>query len=152
MFLGYKPFQNHDFNVRAFAKRVFRMPTFNDLYYTQVGSSALNPEYVNQVNLGFTYNLPFRHSVFDKFSIQTDAYLTRTTDKIIAAPTGNLFRWMMSNVGKVKGKGVEASAALDMHFGAVQVATNLSYAYSEQKDYTKIFGLQIGRASCRERV
>lgn len=143
VFLGYKPFQNHDFNVRAFAKRVFRMPTFNDLYYTQVGSSALNPEYVNQVNLGFTYNLPFRHSVFDKFSIQTDAYLTRTTDKIIAAPTGNLFRWMMSNVGKVKGKGVEASAALDMHFGAVQVVTNLSYAYSEQKDYTKIFGLPL---------
>ncbi|KAA6303207.1 MAG: hypothetical protein EZS26_000600 [Candidatus Ordinivivax streblomastigis] len=36
VFLSYKPFQHHDFNLRAFYKRIFRMPTFNDLYYTEI--------------------------------------------------------------------------------------------------------------------
>lgn len=140
LFLGYKPFEDIDLNLRAFAKRVFRMPTFNDLYYAQVGFSDLKPEYMNQLNVGFTYSVPFEHTVFDQFTIQSDAYYTETTDKIIAAPTGNLFRWMMSNIGKVKGKGVEASADLDFHFGPVNLNAHASYAYTTQRDYTKIAG------------
>lgn len=140
IFLGYKPFDEVDFNLRAFAKRVFRMPTFNDLYYAQVGYSDLKPEYMNQYNVGFTYAIPFEHSVFDRFSIQADAYYTETTDKIIAAPTGSLFRWMMSNIGKVKGHGVETSADLDFHVGPVNLNAHASYAYTTQRDYTKIGG------------
>ena len=115
-------------------------PTFNDLYYAQVGYSNLKPEYMNQFNVGFTYSMPFEHTIFDQFTIQSDAYYTETTDKIIAAPTGNLFRWMMSNIGKVKGKGVEASADLDFHFGPVNLNAHASYAYTTQRDYTKIAG------------
>lgn len=138
LFLGYKPFNKIDLNLRAFAKRVFRMPTFNDLYYAQVGYSDLKPEYMNQFNIGFTYSMPFKRSWFDRFSIQADAYYTETTDKIIAAPTGNLFRWMMSNIGKVKGYGVETSADVDLHVGPVLLNTHLSYAYTTQRDYTMI--------------
>src|SRR5690606_17019012 len=73
LFLGYTPFKKYDFNLRAFAKRIFRMPTFNDLYYTMVGSSSLQPEYMNQYDVGFTYNIPAGKYFFDKFSIQADA-------------------------------------------------------------------------------
>lgn len=141
LFLGYKPFNKHDFNLRAFAKRVFRMPTFNDMYYSQVGSSQLTPEYMNQFDLGFTYDLAFKNNPFiDLISVQADAYYTYTKDKIVAAPTGNLFRWMMTNIGKVKGKGVETSLKIGTHVGKVAMATNLNYAYSVSKDYTKVFG------------
>lgn len=143
LFIGYKPFDEHDFNIRAFAKRIFRMPTFNDLYYAQIGSSVLNPEYMNQYDIGFTYSKTFNNKILNSISFQADAYYTDTKDKIIAAPTGNLFRWMMSNIGKVKGKGVEAVANVDMSIDKVRIATNLTYAYAESKDYTKIFGLGL---------
>lgn len=143
VFMGYKPFDKHDFTFRAFAKRIFRMPTFNDLYYAQIGSSVLAPEYMNQYDVGFTYSKTFKNIFLDGFSLQADAYYTNTKDKIIAAPTGNLFRWMMDNIGKVKGKGIEAVASIDMSINKVKISTNLTYAYTESKDYTKIFGLGL---------
>ncbi|OXG04142.1 outer membrane cobalamin receptor [Flavobacterium araucananum] len=143
LFLGYTPFKDYDFNLRAFAKRIFRMPTFNDLYYTMVGSSTLRPEYMNQYDVGFTYNLPVEKGFFDKFSIQVDGYYTNTKDKIVAAPTGNLFRWMMTNIGQVRGKGVESVVSMETHIGKVDLAANLTYTYSESRDYTKFAGLEL---------
>ncbi|MCV9933596.1 TonB-dependent receptor [Flavobacterium sp. LS1R47] len=144
LFIGYTPFKDYDFNLRAFAKRIFRMPTFNDLYYTMVGSSTLRPEYMNQYDVGFTYNLPMVNNGFlDKLSIQVDGYYTNTKDKIVAAPTGNLFRWMMTNMGQVKGKGIESVLNVGMHIGKVNLATNLTYTYSESRDYTKFAGLEL---------
>lgn len=143
IFVGYKPFDGYDFNIRAFAKRIFRMPTFNDLYYAQIGSSVLNPEYMNQYDIGFTYSKAFNDKILNRFSIQADAYYTSTKDKIIAAPTGNLFRWMMDNIGKVKGKGIETVANAELSIDKVKASVNLTYAYTESKDYTKIFGLGL---------
>lgn len=143
LFLGYTPFKDYDFNLRAFAKRIFRMPTFNDLYYTMVGSSTLRPEYMNQYDVGFTYNLPVEKGFFDKFSIQVDGYYTNTKDKIVAAPTGNLFRWMITNIGQVRGKGIESVVSMETHIGKVDLAANLTYTYSESRDYTKFAGLEL---------
>lgn len=143
IFLGYTPFKKYDFNLRAFAKRIFRMPTFNDLYYTMIGSSTLRPEYMNQYDVGFTYNFPVRESFFDKFSFQADAYYNNTKDKIIAAPTGNLFRWMMTNIGQVKGKGIETVLNMATHFNKLRLDANLTYTYSQSQDFTKFVGLEM---------
>lgn len=142
LFISYTPFKDYDFNIRSFAKRIFRMPTFNDLYYTMVGSSTLRPEYMNQYDLGFTYNLPTGKSFFDKFSIQADAYYTDTKDKIVAAPTGNLFRWMMTNMGQVKGHGIETVINMGKQINKLNLTANLTYTYSESRDYTKFLGLE----------
>lgn len=143
IFLGYTPFKKYDFNLRAFAKRIFRMPTFNDLYYTMIGSSTLRPEYMNQYDVGFTYNFPVRESFFDRFSLQADAYYTNTKDKIVAAPTGNLFRWMMTNIGQVKGKGIETVLNMGTHFDKLKLDANLTYTYSQSQDFTKFVGLEM---------
>lgn len=141
IFVGYQPFDRQDFTLRTFAKRIFRMPTFNDMYYAQVGSSILKPEYMNQFNIGFTYNIPINESAFlDHIAIKADAYYTHTKDKIIAAPTGNLFRWMMTNIGKVKGRGLESSIGLGTHIKKVEMTTDVTYAYTSSRDYTKVFG------------
>ncbi|WP_294959813.1 TonB-dependent receptor plug domain-containing protein [uncultured Flavobacterium sp.] len=143
IFLGYTPFKKYDFNVRAFAKRIFRMPTFNDLYYTMIGSSTLKPEYMNQYDVGFTYNFRVKESFFDAFSFQADAYYTSTKDKIVAAPTGNLFRWMMTNIGQVKGKGIETVLNMAAHIQKVNLTANLTYTYSQSQDFTKVVGLEM---------
>lgn len=141
--VGYKPFHNHDFNVRAFYKRIFRLPTFNDLYYAQIGFSQLNPEYTDQFNIGASYQKTFHSGWLDRISAQADAYYAAITDKIIAAPTGSSFRWMMTNMGKVESKGVDASAAAFGHIGPVKLNTNLSYSFTKAQDFTKINGKKL---------
>lgn len=141
--VGYKPFLNHDFNVRAFYKRIFRLPTFNDLYYAQIGFSQLNPEYTDQLNIGASYQKTFHSGCIDRISVQADAYYAAITDKIIAAPTGSSFRWMMTNMGKVESKGVDASAAAFGHIGPVKLNTNLSYSFTKAQDFTKINGKKL---------
>ena len=43
------------FSLRTFYKSIFRAPTLNDLYYTQVGRRDLKPEYTEQYDIGLTY-------------------------------------------------------------------------------------------------
>ncbi|WP_134091757.1 TonB-dependent siderophore receptor [Olivibacter sp. XZL3] len=107
--LSLQPFEYPDFRIRAFYKDIFRMPTFNDLYYTDVGNTLLKPEQVSQFNLGATYikSLPGK---IRQVSVQTDAYYHTISDKIIATPANNQFRWIMYNLDRVKTKGVEALA------------------------------------------
>lgn len=140
LIIGYKPLRHHDFNLRAFYKRIFRLPTFNDLYYAQIGFSQLNPEFADQFNAGGSYQKTFTSGPVDRISVQADAYYAVITDKIIAAPTGSSFRWMMTNMGKVESRGVEASAAVDGHVGRVKLNANLSYSFTKAQDFTKING------------
>lgn len=143
IFFGYQPFIKKDLHLRAYYKRIFRMPTFNDLYYAQIGYSNLKPEYTNQFNAGFSYEKKLKNSIIDVVAIQADAYYANVTDKIIAAPTGSSFRWMMTNMGKVVMKGIDASASLHAHIRKVQLQTNLTYSYSKAQDFTKINGKEL---------
>lgn len=143
VFLGYKPFERHDLNLRAYYKRIFRMPTFNDLYYAQIGYSQLQPEYTNQFNLGLSYERKFRECWVTHVAFQADAYYANIANKIIAAPTGSSFRWMMSNMGKVEMKGVDVSVSSEAHIGKVGLHANLSYSYSKAQDFTRIGGKKM---------
>lgn len=61
VFASVIPLRNRDFSIRAFFKQSFRMPTFNDLYYADMGNSKLNPERVTQYNAGLLYDLSLIH-------------------------------------------------------------------------------------------
>ena len=50
-----------DLTLRAWYKKIFRAPTLNDLYYTQVGNRNLKPEYTKQLNVGAEYHYASRH-------------------------------------------------------------------------------------------
>ncbi|MDE5930649.1 MAG: TonB-dependent receptor plug domain-containing protein, partial [Muribaculaceae bacterium] len=51
VFMNGYPLANKDFSIRVFYKKSFRMPTFNDLYYADMGNSKLSPEHVSQYNV-----------------------------------------------------------------------------------------------------
>jgi outer membrane cobalamin receptor len=107
--LMYKPFDKSDFRFRAFYKNTFRLPTFNDLYYARIGNGSLRPETTNQFNLGITYSVsPAKWLPI--ISVTADIYQNNVTDKIVAMPTKNLFKWTMVNVGKVKINGIDLTA------------------------------------------
>ncbi|MBQ5372193.1 MAG: TonB-dependent receptor, partial [Rikenellaceae bacterium] len=98
----YKPFKNEELSLRAFYKRIFRMPTLNDLYYTFIGNKYLNPEYTTQYNIGAIYGRNFRRGIVRRVEVQADAYFNQVKDKIIAMPTSNQFQWTMLNLGYVE--------------------------------------------------
>ena len=47
---SFKPFASEEFRIRLFYKDIFRLPSFNDLYYGQVGNTNLKPESTTQYN------------------------------------------------------------------------------------------------------
>lgn len=138
VFFNYQPVQRYDFYLRAFYKRIFRMPTFNDLYYTDVGNAQLRPEYANQFNVGFWYQRLRESGFFTGLKFTADAYYNTVTDKIIAVPSGRgQYRWMMMNIGKVKIRGIDVTARATMNIVRdLNVDVNLSYTYQRAQDYT----------------
>nr|WP_315030881.1 TonB-dependent receptor [uncultured Chryseobacterium sp.] len=136
LFMSYQPAAIPELTLRAFYKKIFRLPTFNDLYYTNVGSTFLEPEFTFQHDVGFTYQKKYDHPVFKGFYIKVDGYYNKVKDKIIAVPTTNMFRWMMLNLGKVEIIGADVNAQAEFALGKVKLRPLLSYTYQSAKDKT----------------
>lgn len=134
--VSYKPLEDIDLNLRAFYKRIFRMPTLNDLYYPFIGNINLDPEYTNQYNIGFGYNKQFRDKKISYFDLQVDAYYNEVENKIIATPTSNQFRWTMINLGYCEIRGVDIAAEAGSLLGEVMVNGRLTYTYQKAQDFT----------------
>lgn len=135
LFLSYKPFEKEDFVLHAFYKYIFRLPTFNDLYYTQLGTSNLRPEISRQYNLGFNYRKDLESLYFKEIHLSVESYYADITDKIIASPTSSMMRWMMTNLGKVENYGIETSLGATINLVKnLSLGVNVTYEYTVSKD------------------
>ena len=116
LFISYRPTQLVDLRLNAFYKQSYRYPTFNDLYYTDMGNAYLKPELAKQHSVGLSFTQPFRiaEQKGSEFRLNADYYYNRISDKIIAYPKGQQFRWTMLNLGLVKINGLDVNAQL--HF------------------------------------
>lgn len=146
--LSYRPFEEADLNFRAFYKRIFRMPTLNDLYYTFVGNINLDPEYTSQYNVGITYVKDFADAWCRHLEFQADVYYNEVENKIVATPTSNFFRWTMINLGLVKIRGLDVAVQTGWMLGKdLLLAGRLNYTYQKAQDFTdaddEFYGGQI---------
>jgi len=132
----YKPLNKTDLRFRAFYKNIFRLPTFNDLYYSRIGNADLRPEITNQFNLGMTYAVsPVKWMPL--FSLTIDAYRNNVKDKIVAMPTKNLFKWTMVNLGKVEITGIDLTAETSIQpWKKVGFVFGGTYTYQRALDVT----------------
>ncbi|MDR1516965.1 MAG: TonB-dependent receptor [Dysgonamonadaceae bacterium] len=134
---SFQPWKEHDFHLRAFYKRIFRMPTLNDLYYTFIGNVYLKPEYTHQYNIGVTYSKRFDEGVLRRIEWQTDAYYNEVKNKIVAIPSSNFYRWTMLNFGEVRIKGVDVAVHTDwLPANDWQLIGRLNYTYQRAQDVT----------------
>lgn len=145
---SWQPWSGRDLHLRGFYKRIFRMPTLNDLYYTLIGNSRLKPEYTDQYNFGITGGHTFTGGIFRRIEGQADVYYNRVQDKIVAVPTANAFRWTMLNLGEVHIKGLDLSVqatAQPVHDMTLQL--RLNYTGQRAQDVTdrtsEFYGGQI---------
>lgn len=136
IFASVKPLADVDLSVRAFYKKSFRMPTFNDLYYADMGNSMLSPERVAQYNLGLVYSLGGK-GLLKALTVSADAYYNRVKDKIIAYPKGLQFRWTMLNLGLVDIRGLDAGMHLTLTpLRAFDVTLRGQYTFQRAIDIT----------------
>ena len=136
LFLNVYPLASHDLSVRAYAKKSFRMPTFNDLYYTEIGNALLRPESALQYNIGMSYDHQWK-GFLRYFHLQTDLYYNTVHDKIVAYPKGQQFRWTMLNLGRVHIKGVDVETELTLvPVRDLLVTGRLQYTWQQARDVT----------------
>jgi vitamin B12 transporter len=136
--LGYKPEDSGPFLFRFFYKDIFRMPTFNDLYYNYITNinPKLLPEYSSQYDIGFTYSKNSSPACV-QFSFSLDAYHNHVKDKIIAIPSENLFIWTMTNLGKVQIWGTDINGQAGGRFsGDMKWSVRIAYTWQQALDYT----------------
>ena len=139
LYVNVYPLSTHDLSVRAYAKKSFRMPTFNDLYYTDLGNALLKPESALQYNVGLSYDHSWEHSLCRFFHLQADAYYNSVHNKIVAYPKGQQFRWTMLNLGKVHIKGIDVEAELTVvPVKDLLVTGRVQYTWQQARDVTNV--------------
>ena len=123
---------------RAILKETFRVPTFNELYYTTLGTTGLKPEIAREVNVGCNFGT-------DGFFVSADIYANRIENKIVAIPT--LYVWKMANYGEVEILGADIAVSKDAQFGDFQLKASANYSYQRALDVTdknsKLYKSQI---------
>jgi len=146
--VSFKPFKKEDFHIRAFCKKVFRMPTLNDLYYVQVGNRSLEPETTFEGDLGMTWQKRWKEGFFRSVETNAEGYYNLVRNKIVALPARNQFQWTMMNYGLVDVIGSDVNATAEMCiarklFADVRLAYTYQYAVDHTNPSSEWYGGQI---------
>ena len=130
--LIFRPWQNLRF--RLFYKKIFRVPTFNDLYYMRIGNRNLRPELAEEYGAGVTWSGK-GFSFTDYLSFTADVYYNDVKDKIVAIPT--TYVWKMQNAGKVRIKGADLTLhAVIPLTSRTDLSLTGAYTWQEAQDVT----------------
>lgn len=130
--LSYKLLADEELYVRAFWKSIFRVPTFNELYYYHIGSTDLQPERTSQLNIGVAYSRPVGRLTT---RLTADVYANRVRQKIVAIPF-NMFVWRMMNLAKVGVYGLDITAMARYNITshhAIELNANYSLQRAENR-------------------
>jgi len=136
--ISVKPIEGTDLRIRIFYKNIFRLPSFNDLYYANVGNKDLKPEKTNQVNLGLTYNFSINNWL-PLLSLTLDAYHNGVTDKIVTYPNKDTFSWTILNYGKVVIDGLDLTVETTLQpWKNVGILLGSNYTYQRALNVTSL--------------
>jgi outer membrane cobalamin receptor len=128
-------FDDPAIRLRLMYKQIFRLPSFNDLYYNLVGNPGLKPENAGQINAGLLFSKNLMGTT--EVNLRIDAFSNRVSNKIIAVPTQNLFVWSMRNIGKVNTQGIELQIETESKISAdMSIGINMNYTYQQALDMT----------------
>ncbi len=125
---------NGRFSQEIWYRNSFRMPSFNELYYNNIGNKNLLPEDAHQISYGVSV-IPVKSALEVRW--RSNVFVNFVKNKIVAVPLQNLFIWSMQNVGDTRIYGLEAMLDLDWKFckhWRMEFAAN--YTYQRALDYT----------------
>lgn len=124
--LNYKPFSGSNLHLKFSAGNNFSAPTFNELYWNEIGNKNLNPESSLNADAGIIFELPGKHSGIMEL---TYTYIN-ATDKIIWMPNSNGL-WIPGNIGKSVSNIFSADYhSADLRLGNMNFNADLNYSYT----------------------
>lgn len=110
------------YNLKLNLSRNFRIPTFNDLYWTEGGNPNLKPESSHQAEIGNVFT-------FKNISLTQTFYYMKIKDLLRWVP-GDKGIWMPQNTDKVNSYGAETLLSWKKHFGKNYFNVSATYAYT----------------------
>ena len=120
-------------HLRASFSNTLRLPTFNDLYFEQIGRRDLRPERASVTSAGMVIENDIDGCFY---SVYADIYDSNVKDRIMAVPGKNTAVWMMKNIGLVTTHGFETGLEIRDSKGLVRPALQVSYTYQRSMDKT----------------
>jgi len=123
--LGTKYDVTNFYSVKLNGSKNFRIPTYNDLYWTDSGNPDLKPETSLQVEINNDFQ-------FKNFQISLTAYYNRIKDMLRWVPTSSV--WKPVNIDEVEILGLEVILSYSRSFGKHRINLSGTYAYTSAKD------------------
>ena len=122
-------------DIVGFARRAYRVPMFNELYYVGYGNPDLKPEDAWLTDLG----VDFHRQVSRTWNLKAkvDGFYNILSNKITSAPTAedpNI--WLPYNIGKVRAIGLDLVTGADFTYGEWKGEMDLRYSYQSAVDRT----------------
>ena len=122
-------------DIVGFARRAYRVPMFNELYYVGYGNPDLKPEDAWLTDVG----VDFHRQVSRTWNLKAkvDGFYNILSNKITSAPTAedpNI--WLPYNIGKVRSIGLDLVTGADFTYGDWKGEMDLRYSYQSAVDRT----------------
>jgi len=139
-FFSYQPFAQAKYisslQIHGFYKRIFRMPTFNDLYYNSMGNSRLKPEFTTQYDIGLDYLKNFDSGSLKSLNLSIDGYYNEVSNKIVFFLL-NPVQSTMLNIGKARIFGIDVKAESSWLINSnLLFHSHLTYTYENPENMT----------------
>lgn len=122
-------------DIVGFARRAYRVPMFNELYYVGYGNPDLKSEDAWLTDLG----VDFHRQVSRTWNLKAkvDGFYNILSNKITSAPTAedpNI--WLPYNIGKVRSIGLDVVIGTEFTYGEWKGEMDLRYSYQSAVDRT----------------
>lgn len=114
------------YSIKLNASRNFRIPTYNDLYWSGSGNPDLKPESSSQAELGNVLK-------FKNLSFTLTGYYIKLKDMLRWTPGTNGI-WSPGNVGKATSYGAESLLNWNKKIGAGHIDITGTYAYTVSRE------------------
>jgi outer membrane cobalamin receptor len=122
--INFKPFGKTDFHVKSSFGNNFSAPTFNELYWKDIGNKDLRPE----KSLSFDAGLYYKFNFASVNELEVSYYNIYTKDRIVWTPVSGSI-WRPLNIQKVSSEGIDASLKSEFRLNKYLLA-NVGINYS----------------------
>ncbi len=113
--------------LKVNASKNFRVPTFNDMYWSPGGNLELTPEHSFQVDLGHEFS-------YNTMKLNLNTYYINTSDLIQWQPDNITANWTPINISRALQYGLEAEFELSKRINTHHFNVNGNYSYTMSKD------------------
>lgn len=117
-------------NLSALSRRAFRMPSFNELYYTGYGNPELKPENAWLSDIGLQADRQLGNNW--KLAYKLNFFYNELKDKIVSAPTEeNPNIWLPYNIASASNKGIDSSISSTYNSEDLRLKFTAAYSFQD---------------------